>query len=293
MRSVSYISDNGTVIHFGTELTESTYFFDRLDDYAGGTAETNRAPRQNGQDTQHVSLDSRTIVLEGQMYNPGSRAVPVGKARDTYKDHLFRAFMPNSWGTLIYNTDDGGRQIRARAIARPTVMESESPMISNISVDLITDDALWESTELRVYQVGGIYKMLHFPWVPIKRPLGTHRTWGTVENDWVEEVFPVLEVFSMAKVVTITNETTGGFLKVNHPIEDNQKMVVDMEEMSAMIYVRENGIYKEDFDATHYISLDSAPWGLVPGKNIVRIENEDDTVTPLSFLRYRKKYGGV
>ena len=46
-------------------------------------------------------------------------------------------------------------------------------------------------------------------------------------------------------------------------------------------------------DVSNWMSLDSDPWGLEPGENVVVISSDAVADTPVTFLKYRVLYLGV
>lgn len=291
MRSVTFISDNGTTVHFGAV---PPFYFNSLTDSLGATAESVKPPRSAGKRTYFVSLSERAIVLKGQLYPVGDRLTGAAKQRDFYKTHLGRAFLPNTWGLLIYHTEDGDKQIRCRATATPTVTEGENKLLSDISIDFDTDGALWESTDLHTAIIGGFIPMFYFPWSPRPAPMGLYAPRATVVNDWVEEIYPTVEIYSTSQTVTISNETTGAQMTINHPIGAGQKLVVDMADVYAVLWELDGGgNYVELEDVSQWLTNDSDPWGLAPGGNVISVINEDPNDTPLSYIQFRRQYGMV
>lgn len=290
MRSATFYSDSGVTVSFNN--SPPFYFKGPLGDTVGATAESVKPPRSAGQQTAYVSLDKRTISLSGQVLCSGSKEKPVRQMRDYYKSLLGRAFLPSVWGLLVYHTEEGGKQIRCRAIASPTFSETESPLLMDVSVNFESDSALWESSELYTATIGGFKKRFYFPWSPRALPMGTYIPRTTIYNDWVEEIYPDIEVYSTSMFVTITNETTGEFLTINHAIEENQKLTIDMDEVYAVLWELEGDKYVEVDDVSNWLTAGD-PWGLVPGGNVIHINNENPNDTPVAYISYRQKYGAV
>ena len=286
LRAVTWVPDGGAPIHFGRE---PPFFFNRITDSVGGEPETAKAPRQDGQTTFHTSLTSRAITLTAQMVSLGDRRTPARGVRDQRRVLLGGAFLPKTWGTLIYHTNAGNKQIRCRALANPTITE-ETPTLANISIDFESDSAFWEGAAQQRGMVGGAVKKFRFPWHPRKMPYGVYWRWYRAYNPGAHVVWPQIEIFTAMEVVILTNETTGQTMKIDIEIKDGQKLVVDMYEMYAALWNLADGTYE---DVSHWISLDSEPWGLVPGNNSIIIDNESNTLTPIVTIRWRELYGGV
>lgn len=289
MRSVTYYSDSGATVHFGCA---PPFFFGSLSDTVGATAESVKPPRSAGQQTDYASLNNRTIALTGQIGIKGSKTEPVRQLRDYYKSFLGRAFLPSMWGLLVYHTEDGSKQIRCRAIVSPTISESDSPLLSDVGINLESDAALWESSDLYTTTIGGFVPMVHFPWSPSAGPMGAYMPQAVITNSWVEETHPTIEVYTTSRHVTISNETTGNYLTINHTIGENQKLVIDMEEVYAVLWEMNDGVYTEVVDVSNWLTAGD-PWGLIPGENLISISNENPNDAPIAYIHFREKYGAV
>lgn len=297
MRSATWISDSGTTIKFcgaNPRDRSAPYYFRRLTDSLGATAETVKTPRQDGQTTSYTSLGNRSIVLEGQLWVLGSLDAPIRQLRDRQRALLAQAFIPNTWGLLIYYTEDGARQIRARPVSKPTITEGDNPGLCNISIDFTTDAAYWSSTELYTEMAGGYTANWRFIWSPVSAPMGTYRPWAYITNNWVEPIYPTIEVYTTSRIVTLTNNTAGKSITINHPIEEGQKLVVEMEEVIVILWEMDKaGVYQEKEDVSHWLGLGSDPWQLIPGINHVIVSNENPNDAPISVISYRLPYAGV
>ena len=104
MRSVAWTSDNGRTCTFeggGPYERPGPYYFRELTSDLSATAETSKAPRQDGVTTYHTALDARTINLVGSMLVYGSRTLSARAAYDTQRAWLAQAFAP----CLLYTSD--------------------------------------------------------------------------------------------------------------------------------------------------------------------------------------------
>ena len=291
MRSVVWIGDNGRTVAF--EAGEGPYIFRRLTSDLGATAETARAPRQDGATTCYVALDTRTINLEGAMQIFGGPGRPALAEYDRARAWLCQALAPNRWGTLIYYKEDEAVQIRCRPMATPTI-GSPTVTLSTVEVTFVTDSPYWETAEEYVVSVGAIQKFWHFPWAPVLAPMGAFNRFGSINNPSEELIYPTVEIFSTSRHVTLTNLTTGEFITIEHAIGEGQKLVVELRDVTAWLWELDSGgIYRQEEDVSHWMSLDSEPWGLRPGANQVVIANEEPEATPQAFIRYRVPSLGV
>lgn len=289
MRKAVWVSGRGHTLVF---CDRPPYFFTRLTDSLGAEADTVKSPLQDGGTTQNVVLGQRSINLTGTAMVLGSRKDPVKKLIDRRKNEIAEALNPKYFGTLVYYTDDGARQIRCRPVALPTIGKPTANAMS-IDVDFISDAPYWESAEQHHEVVGILQKLWRLPW-HLPMVYSCYKAKGTIENPAAEPIYPVVEIMSVSQLVRVVNVTTGKFVQINRPIAEGQKMVIDMGDYSATIYERgSGGAYVLKEDVSHWLTLDSEPVSLMPGKNVIDIKNEDPDNAPETIISYRNVFVGV
>ena len=296
MRPVAWTSDNGRTCTFeggGPYERPGPYYFRELTSDLSATAETSKAPRQDGVTTYHTALDARTINLVGSMLVYGSRTLSARAAYDTQRAWLAQAFAPNRWGTLTYYKEDEAVQVRCRPLATPTI-GTPVGTFSTIDISFTADSPYWESAKEYILAMGVIQRFWHFPWAPYRFPMGAYTRFGMVDNPAEENIYPSIEVYTTGQEVCLANRTTGEQVTIEHSIAENQKLVVDLKDVSAFLYQRDgSGDYQMQEDVSHWMSLDSVPWALRPGRNQVAITNDQPEDTPVAYLRYRIPSLGV
>lgn len=296
MRYVSWASDSGDVITFeggGPYERPGPYYFKELTSDLSATAETARAPRQDGQTTYYASLDPRTINLVGSMLVWGSPSNPARAAYDRQRARLAQAFAPHRWGLLTYYKEDEAVQVRCRPLATPTISQPVGTY-STIDISFTADSPYWESAQEYIQTVGVIQKFWRFPWAARRYPMGAFNRVGFIDNPTAEEIYPTIEVYTTGQTVTLTNRTTGQAVTIQHQIAADQKLLVDLKDVSAFLYHRdEAGVYQLQEDVSHWMSLDSQPWSLRPGRNQVAIANGVPEDTPVAYIRWRIPSLGV
>lgn len=86
-----------------------------------------------------------------------------------------------------------------------------------------------------------------------------------VDNPAEENIYPSIEVYTTGQEVCLANRTAGEQVTIEHSIAENQKLVVDLKDVSAFLYQRDgSGDYQMQEDVSHWMSLDSVPWALRP-----------------------------
>ena len=158
MRTATWYADSGDVVQFGDA---PPYLLRALDDSLGASAEVVRAPRQDGVTTYYTALDNHTVNLTGPLVAYGSRTLPAQTVLDRRRAALCSAFAPHRFGTLIYHTEDGNRQIRCRPIAAPTFGRRVQNTCT-VDIEFVSDSPYWESAELYTLLVGSATKRWTF-----------------------------------------------------------------------------------------------------------------------------------
>lgn len=289
MRRAAWLPDGGPAVAFEGE--GGPFFLGDLSDELGAVAETVRAPRQDGTATYHLALGARTINLTGSLLAYGSPARPALAELDRLRSWLAQAMAPNRWGRLIYYREDRAVQIRCHTAALPTF---GTPVGTYVPFDVTfhADAPCWETAEETVLCVGAVQRFWHFPWGAARGPMGAFNRFATVDNPAAEPIYPTVEVFSTGQVITLTNRTTGQAVTIQHPIAAGQKLTVDLRDVSAFLS-RLDAPDTPPEDVSHWMSLDSQPWGLRPGPNQIAVTNEVPEDTPLAYIRYHLPVMGV
>ena len=100
-----------------------------------------------------------------------------------------------------------------------------------------------------------------------------------------------MKLIGAAESVTVTNESSGKYMKFNRPIDSDQQLEVDTEKGTAVIKSAATGQGIEN--ASHYLTLDSDYWYLQRGRNVINLDGGGQTNHPLGYMFWRKQYGGV
>lgn len=296
MRYVTWEPEGGQMVTLhgsGPWEGGGPYFFRRLTSDLGSTAESSRAPRQDGVTTYHVALDGRTINLEGSMLVYGDRLHPADGEYDLARSRLCELFAPNRWGILTYHRTCGAVRVRCRSLATPTI-SAPVGTYSEIDISFTADSPYWESAEETVEELGVIRKLRRFPWSPVRAPMGTFSPVAVLQNPTAVDIYPTIEVLSTGQRVTVSNLGTGESVTIEHAIDEGQKLVIDMRDVTAILWEKDDtGLWDRKDDVSHWMSLDSTPWCLRPGENRVTISNEAPEETPVAYIRYRVPFLGV
>lgn len=289
MKEISYITDNGYTVSFGKRFP---FVCLEVDDTFSGNFIASKAPLQDGQTTQAVNLSVGTINFIGSILAIGTNKKSAIELLEEYIDLMNYVFNPKVEGTLIVNNGVTSKQIRCRAISKPTYSDKYNNHVK-IDVEFIADNPVWESAKEHVTGIGFTYNNLRFP---LNLPSSTGFIFNQMiaDNNTQYGIYPMIEILSTASLIKIENETTGKFIEINRSIEENQKMVIDMKKKKAEIYEKnEDGVYEYKYNATNWLTLESEWIELVPGENVISINKQILEGVPLSIIKYRIPYMGV
>lgn len=296
MRRISWESDNGRTITFegeGPADSPGPFYFKSLSSDLGATAEVARAPRQDGVTTYHTALDAAGINLEGWMWVLGDSHRPALAEYDRQRAMLHQAFAPNRWGTLTYYKEDEAVRARCRPLATPT-MGTPVGTYCPFDISFTSDSPYWESARESIVCIGMIQRFWRFPWAPVRGAMGAFNRSAGIENPSEELIYPQVEIYTTGQVITLANATTGQAVSIEHPIAAHQKLVVDLRDVSAYLWTLDGaGDYASPEDVSHWMSLDSEPWGLRPGRNQVLVSNDVPEDTPIAYIKYRTPALGI
>lgn len=165
---------------------------------------------------------------------------------------------------------------------------------STIDISFTADSPYWESAKEYILAMGVIQRFWHFPWAPYRYPMGAYTRFGMVDNPAEENIYPSIEVYTTGQEVCLANRTAGEQVTIEHSIAENQKLVVDLKDVSAFLYQRDgSGDYQMQEDVSHWMSLDSVPWPFGRAGTRWPSPTTSREDTPVAYLRYRIPSLGV
>ena len=289
MQICTYINSQGQSITFSKS---APFVLRRIDpNSVGANAITSRAMSVDGHRTHDVTYNARTIILEiaitGQL-----------NGRYNYQEYtknwqrLSQIFDCKETGTLVYQNDGGVYQISCRLFELPNPIKHVGS--TNIcSLELIADDPYWLSRTEFKHRLGHVVGGKKYP---LRYPLqfGTWVKNAMIVNDQSRAIPLTVEIQSTALFITLTNETTGEYLKVDLPLDENQKMIIwTGNDPYVLVQTFAGGELASEEYANYKLDVDSKYFKLVPGVNNITIDNGYPDITASAIIIYRKRYIGV
>lgn len=289
MEKVTYISDNGLFISFGDM---PPYLLESIDAMGAGSVEDEAMAAGGGYTTYVSDYDRRTVPMEVAVWGGEKNGWYDLANLETLRRKMAAVLDLRYQGTLIYENNSGAYQLRGRFLEIPAGTDrlgsGERFSLSFQS----TESSKWKEREERVSQMGAVKGGLTFPLViDPKFSFGTYTTEFSILNDTYDELPVRIVVMGTAESVTVTNKTTGQFMKFNRAISEEQQLEIDTEKGTAVVKSSLTGGFIEN--ASHYLTLDSDYWYLQRGRNVIHLDGGGQTSRPLGYLFWRRQFGGV
>ena len=235
---------------------------------------------QDGSTVTSSNLSDRNLVLEGVILEPDL------KARQGYRRTLLEVFNPKLKGELIYVRDEGNVVIPCVPELAPFFPSNMQQNYQVFSLQLMAPNPYWlsedsQSTEM-VSWIGGFSFPLR---LPSKFATAGEREINIINSGDVKT--PVkLEIYGVATNPTITNTSTGEFIKVNTTLLESDVLTITTEFGNKKVERNGESVF-------HFIDLNSTFFELEVGDNVLEFKTEDVEDEANIKISYRNRYIGV
>lgn len=221
-KSIQWTSDNGVYKFFGA--VSPFFLVGDVETTVGSDAQTIKPPMWDGADTYNPTLEQMVIKFNVAVEVVGNGNIRAKQARDEFKNMLAFAFVPNQFGTIIYNNHAGEHYARCKPVQIPVPKDDNSNFIT-YTVELVSDFPMWQGKQHSAF-VGSVTKLLRYP-IRFPTRYGEYQQGCIIYNSAPTIIKPTFEVSSVLTSFEVSNETTGQSFSVNHQIISNEKMVID------------------------------------------------------------------
>jgi phage-related protein len=281
-RTAEWRSENGLVINFG----DKPFVLRDIVDNLGANAQVVKAPGQDGATTYLVTLGQLSLNLVGSIHASRDTIDNMRASADKLQEQAKKAFAPNRFGLLVDNRPGGSRQIRCRPIETPT-FGSLIQGSRTLDIEFIADTPYWESVNTVEKDLGLIRGGFRFP-LHLPTIMGLYLKGATIMNESGDEVWPEIEIFTVSEYVAVNNITAGKKIEINHPIGQNQKLLIDTKNTRATIMqLGDNGAWEALASVENWLTTDSEYFPLLPGANEITLNNETQGANIIAKIRYR------
>lgn len=285
MQEITYANFYGKSITFGRS---PPFFLEKLDQSIGVSRDSQKAIGQNGQTTLGVLYQARTIMLSLAFIGLKNNRYDWEEMRKNWLK-IGNVFIPDKVGTLYYKNDGGSYKIQCMPIEMPDFDVSVATL-GKFKLQLVADNPFWLTKQDFISKLGQTIGGIKYP---LRYPL----QYGKIIREAVIEIdlnMPIpctIEVQTAAAYIRIVNNTTGEFIRIDRPLNNNQKMIVNTEDATvAIVELNSYGGEKSREYANYRITLDSRYFLLAVGENRITIENgAADSPCPASII-YNRRY---
>ncbi|MDT7986925.1 phage tail family protein [Clostridium perfringens] len=247
--------------------------------------ETSKAVKQDGETVDSVTFETRQLVIKFTIMADTIEELFRIRSR------VIKIFNPKIKSQLIYDYAGIKRKIECRAESTPAIVLKSNTIACEGDITLLANENpfwedIYESGELISTWIGGWKFKFKLPFSFKKR--GESKK--NVYNDGHIET-PVEIIFKgPALNPSITNSTTGEFIKVDRELTTDDTLYIKTNFGEKKVEIERNGIRENAF---HYIDLDSTFFNLELGDNLIEYRTENDLEPQSVEIRYRNRYIGV
>ncbi len=283
MQEIIITNQNKESITLGNQ---APFFLETIDGIGevGVAIESQKAPKQDGSTYIDSTLGNRAITIEGMIITKGDSGA-VLKARRLMQ----RVVNPKlDEVNIAYRQGDLVKEIKAIAESTPVFPAAKGNQglyYQKFLLYLICHQPFWldtfyESREMS-YIMGGLSFRLILPTSFSNR--GFRRK---AVNDGDVATPVEIEFKGPATNPTVTNETTGEFIRVNRELGEDDVLTVSTAFGEKYVRINEK-------NAFHYIELDSTFWQLIPGENILSYASNNDSTKTRVLVKWKNRYTGL
>ncbi len=292
LKTLQWVSDNG--LYFCFSETQPFFLSQNLRTSIGAIVQVNKSPLQDGANTSNAVLDQLQLKISAAIKCLGNSGLTASRVKDETVNILNQAFSPKTFGTLYYNNARGSQFIRARPITTPAIIEEPScTNIIRVEVELISDDSYWSDTSDNEQRIGFSTGKLTFPF-SLPLIFGEYSNESTIINPTTLEANTIIEIMTTSDKIKVENKTSRNFVEVERPIAENQKMIIDSKRAVVELWEKdEYGVFHFEEDASNWLGLKSDMIKLLPGENILSIENQGSYGIPVAVIKWHNPIMGV
>ena len=258
----------------------------------GGTDVSNhlqKAPYQDGQTYIDSNLEPRPISIEFGIF---------AKNRENLyqlRRNMGSVLNPKlGEGTLIYEFGGIKRQIKAIIDAGPIFLDgksNETERFQRGTIDFLCPDPYWKSEEIISEPMTAYRGLFTFP-LTLPTQFGTEGTTQIFVNEGDVDTPVQIEFRGPATNPTVSNKTTGEFMRIKRELEEGDTLIVDTTWGNKRVeIIRKDGTVENAF---HWIDdKGSTFWKLIPGPNEIEYTADAGRTNAVVSIKWRNQYLAV
>lgn len=269
-------------------LPGSSFVIDGVEGLGDVTAEiqTQKAPFQDGSTYIDTLLAEREIAFNVRIMGDGDTDISRKRIQ------LARIFNPKlGVGTLRYQYGDIVREIGVIPTHVPTYpkgSDSRSVFHQYAIIDLIAPDPYWKTLDMESEPT--FEPLFQFPFEG-EFQMGISRDERLIVNEGDVPSSLIVEFYGPAINPTVTNETTGEFIKVNQTLQEGEYMRINTADgEKSVVFIDETGDERNVFN---WIDLDSTFFKLTVGDNYITYTADNDIQGAIVNFYYQQRFNAL
>lgn len=252
----------------------------------GADIQTQKAPFQDGSTFIDAVMVERDISFNVTI--KGKSDTEVSQHRAT----LGRVFNPKlGIGTLRYQYGDIVRVIEATPTHVPNFPSGNENRGSQFQIallDLIAHDPYWKTEGIEGEPT--FEPLFQFPFSG-EFQMGISRDERLIVNEGDVPSSLIVEFYGPAINPTVTNETTGEFIKVNQTLQEGEYMRINTADgEKSVVFIDETGDERNVFN---WIDLDSTFFKLAVGDNYITYTADNDIQGAIVNFYYQQRFNAL
>lgn len=284
-RHLKYTNSKGESIDFGRS---SPFVIDGVEGLGDVDADvqTQRAPFQDGSTYLDTVLEEREIAFTVRISGQGDAEI------SQRREQLARIFNPKlGLGVLEYQYGETKRLIEAVATHIPSFpkgRENRSLHHQIALIDLLAPNPYWKSEGVDVQPT--FEPLFQFPFEG-EFEMGISRDERLIVNQGDTATPLIIEFFGPAMNPTVTNETTGEFIKINQSLAVGECMRINTSDgEKSVAFIDGQGIERNVFN---WIDLDSSFFKLIEGENSITYTADSNIQGAVVNFYYQERFNAL
>ena len=259
--------------------------------HPGATSQKSQGVVQDGSDAEDALLNNRVISLEATIRTRNREKLYELRRR------IYRIINPKTYNKttgkrgelLIYYTNDFKKYRIYARVEDAADFNQRKNNHDKITISFLCVDPYWLDESDMLLDIKSVRGGLKFPLV-LPSTFANVSFYKIVNNIGDVETPVEIEYQGPATNPTVTNETTGEYIKVNMEIDEKEKLVINTAEgYETVNLITPNGIK----DVYNKIDLNSQFFKLIIGENLIKYSSDVEGAKDRVSIKYTNRYIGV
>lgn len=282
MQIVTFINSRGQTIELSNSLP---FLLSRIDGLGDVSADIQlqKSPFQDGATYTDIVLQTKVITLEVSIVGENTNDI------QSKRSLIASVFNPKlGEGLLRYENENGVREIAAVVDGIPIFPsggENRGRTFQKTLITLVCPDPYWKSSQITEEPMAAFVELFEFPFDDyFEMGIEGHTRYFTNDSD--TEVPLKITIKGPTSYPTLTNTTTGEFIRVKRTLSADDVLEISTEDGNK--YVLLNGE-----DAFSWIDIDSVFFKLAIGENEIRYTADAGQESATLTIEWQERYNAV